>query len=193
VLFSSIVDKVRAILPEAQLIYFYCKCSDHTRRTFEAVARALIINILNLNPLCLDYLYEKLTSSTERYLNSPRLLQELLEELCKIHDLLFVCIDGLDECELHERSLILSLIGSITKASKTERNVRFFLTSRKEVDIEKCLGGAAIRLNIKSNHVESDIISYIKTQTAKLRVKFGFSLAREQEFLHRLSSRPQGK
>jgi hypothetical protein len=133
-----------------------------------------------------------MTASSERYLNSPRLLHEILEELCKSHDLLFICIDGLDECEQNERGRILSLIGSISKASRTEQGVRFFLTSRKENDIEKSLG-TAIRLNIKSHHVESDILSYIKTQTAKLREVFRFSLAREQEILDKLSNRPQGK
>lgn len=190
-LLSSVVDKVRETFPEAQVIYFYCKCSDHARRTFADVTRALITSILDLNPACLDYLYEKMTASNERYLNSPRLLQDILEELCKSHDLLFICIDGLDECELNERSPILSLIGRITKASRSEQCVRFFLASRKENDIEKSLS-TAIRLNIKSHHVESDILSYIKTQTTKLRSIFAFDLAREQEFLDKLSNRPQG-
>jgi hypothetical protein len=180
------------MLAEAQVIYFYCKCSDHRRRTFEALARTLIVQILDLNPACLDYLHEKRISSSERHPNSPHLLQEILGELCTNHDLLFMCIDGLDECDPSERSLILSLIGRITKASRADQNVRFFVTGRKENDIERSLS-SAIRLNIKAQHVENDILFYIKAQTTKLRERFDFPAWREQEFRERLSSRPDGR
>ncbi|TVY90811.1 Ankyrin [Lachnellula willkommii] len=191
VLFSSVVDKIAATFPDAQVIYFYCKSSDHMRRTFEVMARTLIVQILDLNPACLDYLYEKMTASSERHPNSARLLQEIVLDLCINHDLLFVCIDGLDECEPNERSLILSLIGSITKASRADQSVRFFLTSRRENDIERSLS-SAIRLNIKTHHVENDILFYIKTQVSKLRKVFGFPAEREREVREKLSSRPQG-
>ena len=186
------VDKIKAVFSDAQVVYFYCKCSDHRRRTFEAVARTLIVQILDLNSECLDYLYEKMIISSERHPNSPQLLQEILEELCANHDLLFVCIDGLDECDENERSLVMSLIGRITKVSKADQSVRFFVTGRRENDMEKSLS-SAIRLKIKTHHVEKDILFYIKTQTAKLRERFAFPLWREEEFQEKLSSRPQGR
>jgi hypothetical protein len=180
------------VFSEAQVIYFYCKCSDHRRRTFEAVTRTLIVQILDLNPECLDYLYEKMITSSERHPNSPHLLQEILEKLCANHDLLFMCIDGLDECDPNERSLILSLIARITKVSRADQSVRFFVTGRKENDIEKSLS-SAIRLNIKAHHMDDDILIYIKAQMAKLRERFAFPAWREHEFQEKLSSRPQGK
>lgn len=190
------VDKLGTFFQEAQIIYFYCKSSDPTRRTFESLARTLIIQILDHdrnrpNSACLDYLYDKMTASSERNLRSPRLMQEILEELFKSHDLLFCCIDGLDECESKERKLIFSLIGSTTKASRIDQNVRVFLTSRKESDIEKSLS-TAIRLHIKPRHIDGDILSYLKCQVAKLRAPFNFTVTREQEGLEKLSSRPQG-
>lgn len=177
---------------EAQVVYFYCKCNDHRRRTFEAVIRTLIIQILDLSPACLDYLYEKMIASSERQANSPNLLQELLEELCTNHDLLFMCIDGLDECDPSERGLILSLIRRITKASKADQSVRFFVTARKENDIERSLSSVT-RLNIKAHHVENDIQLYVKAQTVRLRDRFAFGAVKEQEVRGKLSSKPQGK
>ncbi len=156
------------------------------------MARTLIVQILDLNSDCLDYLYEKMVASSERHPNSPQLLKDILEELCTNHDLLFVCIDGLDECDLNERNLIMSLISRITKASKADQSVRFFVTGRRENDMEKFLS-SAVRLHIKPHHMENDILYYIKAQTAKLRERFAFSVWREQDFQKKLSSRPQGK
>jgi hypothetical protein len=177
---------------DAQMVYFYCKSSDHRRRTFEDVTRTLIVGILDLSPPCLDYLYEKMIASSERHVNSQILLQDLLEELCTNHELLFICIDGLDECDQSERGLLLSLIGRITRASSAEQNVRFFVTSRKETDIERSLN-SAIRLNIKPQHVEHDIGQYVKNQTARLRDRFGLGVGEEQDVRKDLLSKPQGK
>jgi len=102
----------------------------------------------------------------------------MLEDLATNHDLLFIGIDALDECDLHERRWVLSLIGTITKKSKAEQSVRFFLTSRKEQDIERSLN-SAIRFNIKAHHLERDIQSYISTQASKLGKKFEFTRERK--------------
>ncbi|KAF4626218.1 hypothetical protein G7Y89_g11943 [Cudoniella acicularis] len=191
VLFSSVVDKIKDCFRDAQVAYFYCKCSDDTRRTFDAISRSLIAQLLKQNPTCLEYLYEKMVASGERQPSTPKLCQEILEEICLNHDLLFICLDGLDECELHERNLILSLIGTITKTSKTEQSVRFFITSRKEKDVERSLS-LAIRLDIKAQHVESDILSYIQSQASKLGQLFSFSAEKERAVMVEIASRPQG-
>jgi hypothetical protein len=132
-----------------------------------------------------------MVASGERRPRTPKLFQEILEEICLNHDLLFICLDGLDECEVHERNLALSLIGTIAKTSKTEQNVRFFITSRKEKDIERSLS-SAIRLNIKAQHVESDILCYIQTQASKLRQLFAFTAEKERSVVAEIASRPQG-
>jgi hypothetical protein len=132
-----------------------------------------------------------MVASGERRPSTPKLFQEILEEICLNHDLLFICLDGLDECEVHERNLILSLIGTITKASKAEQSVRVFITSRKEKDIERSLS-SAIRLNIKAQHVESDILSYIQTQASKLQQQFDFTPEKERAVVTEIASRPQG-
>jgi len=156
------------------------------------VIRTLIVGILDLSPSCLDYLHEKMIASSERHLKSEILLQDLFEELCTHHDLLFICIDGLDECEPNERASLLSLLGRVTKTSGTDQSVRFFVTSRKETDIERSLS-SVMRLNIKPQHVEHDIGLYIRGQTARLRCRFRFGLGEEQSIREKLTKKPQGK
>ncbi|KAL2041207.1 hypothetical protein N7G274_006152 [Stereocaulon virgatum] len=70
ILFSSITDHIKTKYPNAQVIYFYCKEKDPVRDNFVDVARSLIAQILELNPICIHYLYDKALNSVERSLSS---------------------------------------------------------------------------------------------------------------------------
>ena len=67
--------------------------------------------------------------------------------------------------------LILSLIRRITKSSKANQSVRFFVTARKENDIERSLS-SVIRLNIKAHHVENNINFMLKRKRFNSEIDF---------------------
>ena len=192
VLFSSIVDEINEVLSESQVVFFYCKSTDPSRKTFDGIARSLIAQILQLNPNCLGYLYDKVIGSGERHPSTTETYREILKTIAVNHNLLFVGVDGLDECEEPERRLILSVIETLLKVSDEGRNVKFFLTSRKEKDIERSLR-SAIHLDIKPHHLEKDIRAYVEARSLKLSEKFEFSSEKEKCITAGISSRPKGR
>lgn len=122
---------------------------------------------------------------------STALCTEMVEKLALHHEHLFVGIDGLDECEEPERRQTLVMIHSILKASKTTRNVRILLTSRKENDIDTSLRSAS-RLEIRPYHLEKDIGNYVRVRALRLAEKFSIPAEQQKTTIADISSRPQG-
>lgn len=177
-------------LPWVHFVYFYCRYNDPAKRSLRGIARSLIAQVLALNPACLHYLYERALSSGEPTL-SGRLCTHILTKLAEYHDQLVIGIDGLDECEEPEKRPILVMIDSILKATKARRNVRFFLTSRKEPVIERSLR-SAIALEIRPRHLETDIKSYVRLRTSELGEMYSMDAERQQWITTEISRRSHG-
>lgn len=186
------INQIHKSYPTSETVYFYCKIDEPNQSTFSAVARSLISQILHKDIGCLEYLYDTIIASKECRPGSSALLKEILEALVICRSFLFIAIDGLDECEEHERSKILSVVSNVTRKCNTEENVKFFLTSRREKDIKQSLQ-AAFFLNIEPKYVESDIRAYVKLQSTKLSKKFEFDAAKEEEIIREVLTRPKGK
>ena len=191
-LFNSIVDEIREKVPSSDVVYFYCKESDPSRRSFNEIARSLIGQLLALNPVCLNYLYERTLKSGERIPTSNHLCKDILKSLTANHEKLFIGIDGLDECEESERRHVLDLIHGILNTSGTRRNVRIFLTSRKEKDIGTSIG-SAIRLEIKPHHLERDITYYVQVRISELSKKFNLSTVEKERISEIVAKRSDGR
>ena len=191
-LFNSIVDEIGEKAPTSDVVYFYCKESDPSRRSFNEIARSLIGQLLALNPVYLDYLYEKTLKSGERIPTSTHLCKDIVKSLTANRENLFVGIDGLDECEESERRHVLDLIHGILNSSSTKRNVRIFLTSRKEKDIGESIG-SAIRLEIKPHHLEQDIKYYVQERVSELSKKFSISTHEKEHISKDVAKRSNGR
>ena len=109
--------------------------------------------------------------SDESILSSPALCNEILETLAAHCDRLFLGIDGLDECDESDRCKVLAAIDRTLKVSEQRRNVRVFLSSRKEKSIENLLSSTN-RLELRARHLENDIRSYVQTRVLVLAQKF---------------------
>jgi hypothetical protein len=110
VIFSSVIDEINATLPDAQVVYFYCKNNDPCRSHFTDIAKSLISQILQLNPNCLDFIYESMLAGSERRTKDASKLLQILDQILTNHDSLYIGIDGLDECSEEERKLLSDLI-----------------------------------------------------------------------------------
>ena len=157
----------------------------------KGIARSLLTQILALNPACLHYLYDKALSSGQRNLESKRLCTQILTKLAEYHDQLVIGIDGLDECEESEKRPALDMITSILKATEATKNVRFFLTSRKESVIERSFR-SAIALEIRPHHLDRDIKSYLRVRTSELSEVFSVDAERQQWITTEVSKRSNG-
>lgn len=191
ILFSSITDHIKTNYPNAQIIYFYCKEKDPVRDNFVDVARSLITQILELNPICIHYLYDKALNSVERSLSSMVTCTEILSDLVLHHSQLFIGIDGLDECEALERSRILAMLHRLLGAPKAKSNVQMFLASRKEMDIGKSMESAN-RLEIRPFHLKKDINNYVRVQVGALSKRFDLPAERQKHIVTEITMRAHG-
>lgn len=191
-LFSSIVDRIQETLPNAQVVYFYCKHDEPRKTNCNDILRTLIAQILNLNPTSSQYLYDNMIGSVERHPSSTSdLCFNMLEKLAVHHEQLFIGIDGLDECRESERQLILQKIHNILQNSHDSRNIRVFLTSRKEKDIDLSLRSAH-RLEIRHYHLEKDIMGYVQVRVQHLSKKFLIHVEHQKGIVADITTRSHG-
>ena len=191
VLFSSIVDEIKMTIPDSQVVYFYCKNRDPTKRSFDEIARSLIAQLLHLNPISLGYLHDLAVESGERHPNTFKIYQDILENMSISHNRLFIGLDGLDECEEVDRRLILSLMGHVLRVSRSQANVKVFLTSQRVKYVQESLKSAT-RFDIKHHHVKQDIQNYVRARSLQLCEKFGYGLQKQKSLVAEISSKPGG-
>ena len=190
-LFSSIVDELRETMPESQVVFFYCRNRDPLKITFKAVARGLIAQLVKLNQVSLDYLYQTAVESGERSPSTFKTYLDILENISATHDLFFVGIDGLDECEQEDRRLILSMIEYLSKGTSPQADIKFFLTSQRVKDLDDSLRSVT-RLDIKHHHVKQDIQNYVHTRSCQLFQKFPLRQEKQRAITMDICSRPKG-
>jgi hypothetical protein len=180
------------MFPNAQVVYFYCKHDEPCRTNANDILRTLIAQILNLNPTCSQYLYDNVIGSVERHPSSTSgLCFNMLEKLAVHHEQLFIGIDGLDECGEPERRVILHMIHKILQSSQNSRNVRIFLTSRKEKDIDVSFRSAH-RLEIRHYHLEKDIMGYVQVRVQHLSKKFSICVEHQKRIVADITKRSHG-
>ena len=179
-------------MPDSQVVYFYCKNRDPSKRSFDAVARSLIAQILQLNPVSLDYLHETAVRSGEQHPSTFKSYQDILENISITHNLLFIGVDGLDECEEADRRLILSLMEHVLRISKAQANVKIFFASQRIKDVQESLK-FAIRLDVKHHHVKQDIQNYVHARSAQLCKKFRYGFEKQKSLVREISSKPNGE
>ncbi|KAL6721442.1 hypothetical protein ACLMJK_000545 [Lecanora helva] len=191
-LFSSIVEEIKANIPDAHVIYFYCTYNDPSKTTFSDMVRSLIAQMLDFDSACLQYLYDTMISSVRRHPGSTNTLcAEMIKSIALHHEHLFIGIDGLDECDVSERKQVLSMVNSIVRSSQDSGNVRFFLFSRMEKDIKQGLSSTK-QLEIQPHHLEKDIRDYLLLRMRGLGRKFGLLVARQKSIIEQLAARSNG-
>ncbi|KAA6406931.1 MAG: hypothetical protein FRX48_09229 [Lasallia pustulata] len=191
VLFSSIVDEIKSNSPKARVAFFYCKYNNVLRNSYQEIVKSVIAQLLYKNDDCLRYLYDKAVTSPERHPSTGSVLEDLIVTMAQLHRNLFLGIDGVDECEPSERRCILSLVHNLLKLSDTELDLKVFLASCTEKDIEESLQ-LSTHLALKPHHLDSDIRSYIDIRSIELGEAFSFNRKRVHEVACKVAGRPKG-
>ncbi len=174
--------------------FFYCKHKDSQRNTFNAVARAILAQPLNQNEDLLPYLFEKASTSGEIVLESPSLTKELLETALKSSEKVYIVIDGLDECDSHEKKAIIQWFQSVVAAlHDTEFDImRCMFISQDDGEVGKMLSKIpAIR--IRPEDSIADIQTYATTWGKKIQEKFDLLDEKREDMIATLVERADGK
>jgi hypothetical protein len=163
VLASIIIEELQELQSSHTigLGYFYCRYKDTQRCTFNAVARAILAQLLSQNEDLLPYLFEKASTNGEVALESPILTKELLETALKSWEKVYIVLDGLDECDPHEKRAIVSWFQSAVAALPDIElgTIRCLFVSQDDGEIGKLLSKTpAIRM--KPDDTKLDIQAY---------------------------------
>ena len=163
------------------MLFFYCKHLDNRRNSFLALARSILAQLLRQNAGLLPYFYDKSIASSQTSLNSNQLCKELLEVAIKGCSKAYIIIDGIDECDIHERKMIISFFTSLVDTQTQPGNVRSLFVSQDENDIKKLLATAAV-IRVSSDDNKADIERFAGKWAYRIIQKF--ELAKEaQDFI----------
>ncbi|KAH9212710.1 hypothetical protein DL95DRAFT_508617 [Leptodontidium sp. 2 PMI_412] len=169
---SSVVVAESLRINDVTTIYFYCSYQDAQRKTFLAVAKSLLAQLLNKHrEQLLPYLHDKLINSGQVTLVSSELIIECLQVCLKTTTKTYIVIDGLDECDAHDRNEILSFFLSSIDKVDTPGQLRAFIVSQDLNDIRKALRTTTtVKLTEECN--KGDIKSYSIHWIQKIRARF---------------------
>jgi hypothetical protein len=175
------------------LIFFYCKHEDKSRNSLAAVLKALLAQLLRVNPEVLSFVYEECSKSSELTLESLETLKKLVEYALEGTQPIWIILDGLDECDKKEKKRILTWIAAIVKSEDPPGRLQVLIVSQDEGDIRKSLTKRAfISLHDAPQHQEA-IRTYATRKSIKLRQKFELSRSTERDIISIVTTRSKGE
>lgn len=188
---SLIIEECQK-LDDVKVVYFYCSHQDDQRKTYLAVARALLAQLLIQHEGLLAYLHEQCISSGQVSLVSSQKCTELLETCFKTVSKTYVIIDGIDECDLAERKTLLTFVSSFTTNSDPPGKLRTLFISQDENDIRRLLKASTV-LRLTDAHNKSDIESYAAQWSSRIQQKFGLPDITRNHILAAVRDGSEGK
>ncbi|KAH0538694.1 hypothetical protein FGG08_004711 [Glutinoglossum americanum] len=145
---------------EATINYYYCDFSDpkslETQNILGTIIRQLLENIIIPDDLeqKIDRFY-RLGTRTAADDELVSILYAVVKHFSKV----YICIDGLDECEKDEQTTILSMISQLAQSNHTA--VKVVITSREETLISTSLRGFP-HLLVSADKNSPDITAFIE-------------------------------
>ena len=150
-----------------QVLYFFCKDDGHHLSNSSAVAIVanLIDQLIERNPL--QSLFEILKQARKTHAKSEKctnfgVLWDIFVTM--VHEFptpIFVVVDALDECLVDRKAFLEGLV------SFPDAKVRFFLTSRNELGIDRALRLSPLVLK-RPMDVEADIENFVIQRVEQL-------------------------
>jgi hypothetical protein len=103
-------------------------------------------------------------------LGSANLTKTLLELFCERLEKLYLIIDGLDDCSVTERRLVLQYLGEAVKNCDSYQpgKLRVLIVSQDCPDIGRSLAGSTV-VPLGPQHTETDIRRYVEEWTTKIQ------------------------
>jgi hypothetical protein len=153
--------------------YFYCQEDDPEKNDCISIFRGLLSQFLNHCRELIPYCYEKYISSEELNLTSLGLAKQLLKLFFEKIPKQFIIIDGLDECNLPQRKLVLSFLTSMVKRCDEQEpgKLRVLFVSNDFLDIKKSLQTADV-MKLTPEDNKNDIVAYVYDWSKKIREKY---------------------
>lgn len=130
--------------------------------------------MLNHRSVLVPYCYSKMHGSQDSTLITEGSAEQLFEMLCREIDKQYIIIDGLDECRIEQRRILLHILTRTVQKCDEKLDwgsPRLLVVSHKLGDIEDAMKiGYALELRRDDNR--KDIKAFATNEISRLRAKF---------------------
>jgi hypothetical protein len=173
--------------------YFYCKENDPKKNDCIGIYRGLLSQLLNQCRELIPYCYEKSQTNGELNLTTDSLAEQLLKVFCESLPKLYIVIDGLDECDTAQRTLVLKfLTDMVTRCDNHDPGkLRVLFISQDYPDIAKALQAAPV-LKLTAEDNKMDIAAYVRVWCKKIQQKYALGVSEVQDIENTTCLRARG-
>lgn len=157
---ASLVAEELAKLTPKRVLYFYCRYDDPRKQTFVAMACSLLQQLLHLDDLILNQLYETAVSDGGQHLTSRKTAESTLEICLKAVGSVTIILDGIDECpDFDEQKVMVQwLLKYVTSSSAEPDPSRCLILSQHDEKTKSLLGEIpTIKLDVADNKKDIEI------------------------------------
>lgn len=175
--------------------YFYCEEDDSQRNDCISIYRGLLSQLLNHCQELIPYCYDKCVSSGEIHLTSTATAEQLLKLFFEKIPKQFIIVDGLDECNVAQRKLVLTFFNLVVEKcdEREPGKLRVLFISQDFPDIGKALQAAAV-LKLTPEDNKNDIKSYVRDWSRRIQQKYPLTTMDQIQFIEEATqTRTQGK
>ncbi|KAF8441250.1 hypothetical protein BGX38DRAFT_1134072 [Terfezia claveryi] len=174
--------------------FFYCRHGNPNKNSFINVMKGLIVQICKQNPEILPVLYNEISRSGEIGLSTRKDASHFLEIAImgslSLAAIIYIVVDGLDECEEEEMIKIVETLTSIAQ-STSGGACRLFFTSRDESAIQRVLS-TAVKYKLRPQDNAQDLEVYAKAFSIKIKEKFNLSEKEKDHLTTSVTSNANG-
>lgn len=159
------------------VLYFFCKNGDGERDNFTSVARSLLSQRLAHNKdILLPYYHDRYASSAEAVLSSQNTIEDLLRVSIRNCPVVYIVLDGIDECPRKERETISSWFRKLVEGLPLSNpdQIRCLFVSQDDGVARKDFARLST-IKIRSEDNKADIEQFSSEWAARIQSKFGVS------------------
>lgn len=149
--------------------------------------------MLNNHRDLIPYCHDRMVSTGEINLTTVTQAESLLKVLFEKADNTRVVIDGLDECDVDQRKLLLAFFTDAVDHfdERDPGKLRVLLISQDYLDIQKALQCATV-LKLTNENNEADIKTYVREWSLKFQSKYELEPAILEEIQYSTCARAKG-
>ncbi|KAK8084662.1 Ankyrin repeat-containing protein [Apiospora hydei] len=173
VLSSIIVDELQNMDFSPDVLYFYCKHGNSERNNYASIGRCFLSQLLlKHKDILVPYFYERFSSSPDPVLGSLAMIELLLDVALRNCTDAYIIIDGIDECDRHERRKITQWFRNLVEDLQPPRQdrVRCLFVSQDDGIARKDFKGLeAIRIERQDN--QADIHTFSQLSAGEIQAE----------------------
>jgi len=195
VLASTIVEEARKLT--LAVAFFYCKYQDPDRNSFLPVARSLLSQLVHQKDTLLPYIYDSASQSGQATLTTISLAENLLNTCLKSFEVVYIILDGLDECDdgeqrKHISRVLKSIVESLPAEGLDSHKVRCVFISQDDSVARKDFA-AIPSLRIDAEGHQKDIAAYVQVQCRKIQEEFHLSDEKTRKLAVHITDQSEGQ